>query len=234
MAWEIHSFASNRELVEDLAGQISLKLQAAIACQDRASLAVSGGSTPAALFDRLCSADIEWDKVCITLVDERWVPEQSADSNARLVRSRLIRARASYADFIGLKTEQPDPFVAVKQVNERLQQISWPLDVVVLGMGEDGHTASFFAGARGVELAMDPVGELSCAAVESEAAPHPRMTLTLPALVSSNNLFLHIVGNSKRLVLDRAIAESVDGKLPIGRILHRADTLVHIYFTENP
>ena len=190
MAWELHNYSSNRQLVADLSATIGSRLQAAIACRDRAGLAVSGGSTPAALFDRLCKADIEWDKVCITLVDERWVAEQNSDSNANLVRSRLTRARASYAEFVSLKTEQPDPFLAVDAVNSRLKQVPWPLDAVVLGMGEDGHTASFFADSRGVDKALDPHGTSLCAAVEPAGAPFLRMTLTLTALIRSNNLFL--------------------------------------------
>ena len=233
MSWEINNYSRNQDLVEELAGDISLKLQAAIVCRDRASLAVSGGSTPEALFDRLCRADIEWDKVSITLVDERWVGEDSPDSNAGLVKSKLHKEKAAYASFTGFKTEQPDPSMAVEQVHKKLQRLPLPLDVVVLGMGEDGHTASFFHGAQGTEEAMDPSTTRLCAAVQPTDAPHPRMTLTLPAILAARNLYLHVVGVKKHQVLNQAISEGAGGKLPIGQLLHHADSCMHIYFAEN-
>lgn len=149
MSWEINQFATDPQLVEDLAVEIARHLQAAIASRDQATLAVSGGKTPLPLFARLSRSDIEWDKVTVTLVDERWVPEQHPDSNARLVKTGLLKGRARYARFLGLMTGAADPFTAEEQLDRRLGELPLPLDVVVLGMGEDGHTASYFPAARG-------------------------------------------------------------------------------------
>jgi len=233
MSWEIHTYSENQQLVQALASDISQKLQAAVVRQGQASLAVSGGSTPLALFARLSKADIEWEKISVTLVDERWVEEDSPDSNAGLVKSALLTGKASCARFVGLKTEQPDPFLAVGHVQERLHRLALPLDVVVLGMGEDGHTASFFADSRGVERAMDSSTSYLCAAVEPARAPHQRMTLTLPVILTAENLYLHIVGSRKRKVLDQAVADGASGRLPIGQLLHHSDSLIQIYFAEN-
>jgi len=234
MSWKIHSFSEDQQLVETLATDISRKLQAAIVSRQKASLAVSGGSTPLGLFTRLSNTDIEWDKVSITLVDERWVGEESPDSNAALVQDRLLKGKASCASFIGLKNEQPDPFVAADQVHERLKQLPMPLDVAVLGMGEDGHTASFFVGSRGIEQAMDLSATRLCAAVEPANAPHSRMTLTLPTILAAENLYLHIVGDKKRQVLEQALTDGPAGSLPIGQLLHHSNSSMQIYFAENP
>lgn len=233
MPWQIHSFADDQALVKALATEICRRLQAAIACRDRAGLAVSGGSTPLALFDRLSRSDIEWDKVTVTLVDERWVAEQHPDSNAGLVKNRLLKNKAAYASFVGFKTTQPDPFQAASTLHDSLTHLVLPLDVVVLGMGEDGHTASFFAESPGVDQAMDPTTTRLCAAVEPLNAPHPRMTLTLPAILAAGNLYLHIVGDRKRQVLDQAVADGVSGHLPIGKLLHHSEALMQIYCAEN-
>ncbi len=239
MSWELNQYPGDLQLVEALAADIARNLQAAVASRDRASVAVSGGRTPMALFERLSHCDIEWNKVTVTLVDERWVPEQHPDSNAGLVKTRLLKGRASHARFVGLKTAEADPFAAATQLDRVLGSLMLPLDVVVLGMGDDGHTASFFQGARGVEQALDPQTGRLCCAVETDTAPHPRMTLTLPVIVSARQIYLHVVGSGKMRVLDQALASAGSGgdaadagELPITTVLRRATGPVQIYYAE--
>lgn len=240
MSWTIRTFHNDAGLVGVLAEEIARRLQAAVVSRDEASLAVSGGSTPKALFTRLCGADIEWDKVTVTLVDERWVSEQHPDSNAQLVRTHLLKDRARYARFVGLKTSEQDAFAAVDSVNRLLNAVPMPLDVLVLGMGTDGHTASFFSGAEGTALAMDPSGTRRCAAVAPVAAPHQRMTLTMPVILSARHAYLHTVGSDKQQVLEKALSESAEqaaaaqatGVLPIAAVLHRFPGTVQIYHAE--
>jgi 6-phosphogluconolactonase len=241
MSWQIHSFTSDSLLVEELAADISRHLQAAIDSRGQASLAVSGGRTPLLLFDRLSAAVIEWQKVTVTLVDERWVDEDHPDSNASLVKSCLLKGPAVRARFLGLKTPQADPFSAVDQVERALGSLPLPLDVVVLGMGLDGHTASFFPAARGVDQALDPATARLCSAVEPTTAPHPRITLTLPVILAARRLYLHIVGPGKKKVLDQATATGVPAdtkvpgqrQLPIGTVLQQSPGAVQIYYAEN-
>lgn len=241
MSWDINSFTSDSLLVEELAAEISRNLQTAIVSRGQATLAVSGGKTPLLLFDRLAAAEIEWDKVTVTLVDERWVDEDHPDSNASLVKNGLLKGRAGRARFLGLKTPHTDPFTATDQLERRLGSLELPLDVVILGMGLDGHTASFFPAARGVEQALDPASTRLCCAVEPTTAPHPRVTLTLPVILAARHLYLHIVGHEKRKVLDQAtVAGSANdlqpqsrNQLPIGKVLEQFPGAVRIYYAEN-
>ena len=241
MSWDINSFTSDSLLVQELATEISRHLQAAILSRGQATLAVSGGKTPLLLFDHLADTEIEWDKVTVTLVDERWVDEDHPDSNASLVKSGLLKGHAGRARFLGLKTPQADPFSAMEQVERQLGSLALPLDVVVLGMGLDGHTASFFPAARGVEQALDPTTTRLCCAVEPTTAPHPRMTLTLPVILAARHLYLHIVGHEKKKVLDEAMSAGSGSdlqpqshsQLPIGKVLQQSPGAVQIYYAEN-
>src|SRR5690606_35824294 len=158
MSWNISKFDSNDALIIQLAEKIIADLEAAIAERGRASMAVSGGSTPKSLFSRLASSELDWNKVVITLVDERWLPPSHEDANAKLARDFLLQDKASAAAFVPMKTEHEDPFDAEAEVQERLRQLPLPFDVVILGMGGDGHTASFFPGADTLARAIDPEG----------------------------------------------------------------------------
>lgn len=229
MGWNIKTFDSNDALVAALAAEIVSILRAAIQRTGRASMAVSGGSTPKPLFARLAMTDLDWEKVTITLVDERWVEEDHPDSNARLVKDYLLRNQAESATFIGLKDNQGDPFSAEEMVAQRLRSVSLPFDLVILGMGNDGHTASFFPGAATLARALTDEGSLCCG-VRPPAAPHDRMTLTLPTLLSARRLFLHLVGEAKWEVLQRAMESGSREELPIRAVLHQDQTLLDIYY----
>lgn len=229
MGWNIKTFDSNDALVAALAAEIVSILRAAIERTGRASMAVSGGSTPKPLFARLAMTDLDWEKVTITLVDERWVEEDHPDSNARLVKDYLLRDQAESATFIGLKANQGDPFSAKEVVAQRLRSVSLPFDLVILGMGNDGHTASFFPGAATLARALTDEGSLCCG-VRPPAAPHDRMTLTLPTLLSARRLFLHLVGEEKWEVLQRAMESGSREELPIRAVLHQDQTLLDIYY----
>lgn len=229
MGWNIKTFDSNDALVAALAAEIVSILRAAIERTGRASMAVSGGSTPKPLFARLAMTDLDWEKVTITLVDERWVEEDHPDSNARLVKDYLLRDQAESATFIGLKANQGDPFSAEEVVAQRLRSVSLPFDLVILGMGNDGHTASFFPGAATLARALTDEGSLCCG-VRPPAAPHDRMTLTLPTLLSARRLFLHLVGEAKWEVLQRAMESGSREELPIRAVLHQDQTLLDIYY----
>lgn len=231
MTWMLHQYTHNSELVDVLAEQIIEALLSAIAERGRAGLAVSGGSTPVSLFQCLSSADIPWAKVVVTLVDERWVPESHPDSNAQLVRRHLLRDYAAKAQFVGLKTDAGDPFVAVHDVEFALSQNVLPLDVVVLGMGEDGHTASFFPAAKTLRDALDAPDRICCGIIPPIAA-HARMTLTLSTLLGAKKLFLHFVGKKKKQVLDAAILPGPVSEMPVRAVLHQNKVVMEIFYAE--
>ncbi len=231
MTWMLHRYTDNDALVIALAQRIIEALVDAIEARGRAAMAVSGGTTPVALFRALSVADIPWSKVVITLVDERWVPENHPDSNAQLVRRHLLRERAAKARFVGLKSETSDPFLAVFDVEARLRMKVLPLDVVVLGMGEDGHTASFFPSAEGLDEALHS-SERVCCGIRPPSAAHARMTLSLATLLSARQLFLHIIGPNKKAILDVALTPGPVAGLPVRAVLHQSSVALEIYYAE--
>lgn len=236
MVWHLNTFQQDSELCQQLAADIAACLAAAIAARGKATLAVSGGSTPIPLFKVLADAELDWSAVAVTLVDERWLAPEHADANAGLVRQYLLRGKATAATFLPLYCEGLDAQAAQPEVNKRLATLAWPLDVVVLGMGSDGHTASLFPGSDVLPNALegrDSRGQQSrCCAVTPVAAPHDRMTLTLPAILESEALFLHIRGSDKRKILELAMQEGPAAELPIRAVLH-SDKAVQIFTSDH-
>ena len=154
----LHAFADAPALAAALAAYVAEALRARIVRDGAAALAVSGGRTPVRFFEALARADLPWAQVGITLVDERWVRETSERSNARLVRDHLLQGPASAARFVPLANDAPSPEEGLYAVDEALDMLRFPLACAVLGMGEDGHTASFFPGGDRLAEALDPDG----------------------------------------------------------------------------
>ncbi|MCB1706461.1 MAG: 6-phosphogluconolactonase [Halioglobus sp.] len=225
----MHTFDSNAELSVQLAARIAADLGDAIAQRGTATLAVSGGSTPRPLFEALSRQPLEWAQVVVTQVDERWVAEDHADSNARLIKHHLLQNAAREAGFVSMKVPVNSPFEAEAAASDKLAPFAGRIDVVVLGMGEDGHTASFFPGAESLARAMDPAGGELCVAVRPPAAPHDRMTLSLAALLRARHLYLHISGPAKLQVLARASEAGSAAELPIRAFLHSDAIELDIY-----
>jgi 6-phosphogluconolactonase len=226
----LHQFDTNAELTHQLAQRITADLQQAIQARGSATLAVSGGSTPKLLFSELSHSALDWQQISITQVDERWVEEDHVDANARLIRECLLQHKAAAANFVGMKTATDSPFDAEAEVAGKLAAFAGPIDVVVLGMGGDGHTASFFPGASTLARALDPAGEDLCVAVEPPTAPHSRMTLSLPALLRARHRYLQITGQAKWAVLQRAALPGPVEELPIRSVLGLEESPLHIYY----
>lgn len=211
------------ELAETLADEIAAHLTEAVAARGRASLVVPGGSTPKLLFAALSCRPAPWDRVFVTLTDERWVSPRDPASNERLVRELLLQGLARAAKFVGLKTTATTAEEAIGDVEARLAVLPRPFDVVVMGMGEDGHFASLFPGAAGLAAALEPKGLSQCVAIRPPAAPHERMSLTLAALAEARHLYLYATGPTKRAVIDRASSkETRPAELPIAAVLRSA------------
>jgi 6-phosphogluconolactonase len=219
----LHRFADAEALAEALAARVAAQLRAALDARGEAVLAVSGGSTPKHFFERLSREPLDWPKVTVTLVDERWVPESSERSNARLVKASLLQHEASAAGFVPLYAEAPTPEAAVAALRARVAALPATFDVVVLGMGGDGHTASFFPGGDRLVEALDRHGTARVLPMRAPGAGEPRVTFTLPALLDSRALFLHVEGEAKRAVLDAA--REPGSALPIAAVLRAAPRL---------
>lgn len=211
---DLHSFADSETLAHALAAAVAEHLEAAIGARGEASLVVSGGNTPRRLFTALRQAQIDWSAVLITLADERWVDVDQADSNERLVREVLLQERAAGARFIGLKTAADTPQNGVAECRSRLERMPRPFDVVLLGLGNDGHTASWFPGAPGLNAALEDADGQLCVAVHPVDQPQARISLTAPALCTARWLALHIEGGDKRQTLDRLLAADAVEQMP--------------------
>ncbi len=224
-------FPDRTTLTTALADAVCEQLGRAIASRDRASLAVSGGSTPKPLFEALSRRELAWEKVTVLLVDERWVAPADPDANEHLVRGSLLQNRAAAATFIPMKSSAAHPEQDEDACSGRLRPF-FPLDLVLLGMGNDGHTASLFPGAARLAEALTPAGDKGkiCMAMTPPAAPHARMTLTLAALLNSRAIFVHIVGAEKKAVLDQALGSGPAEEMPIRAILRQDQVPVRIFW----
>lgn len=223
------SFSDKATLATHLAHDVAAMLRAGIAERGAASLVVSGGSTPRPFFEALRQTPLEWDKVVITLADERWVDADHADSNEKLVREHLLPEGAT---FVSLKNTAETPHEGAEQATADISALPRPFDVVILGMGDDGHTASFFPHAPELDAALNPLhdGTLCAAITPPEYAPHPRMTLTLPAILDARRIILHITGASKQEVYARACESGPVADMPVRAVLRQEQTPVEVYW----
>ena len=213
-------FTSTDALNQDFCQRITDLLTQGIAQNGRASLIVSGGRTPAALFAALSNVDLAWDKVDISLADERWVDSNDDASNEKMVREKLLVNKAAKANFIGLKTSHSDAQDAVATCTANFANVALPFDVLILGMGEDGHTASLFPCSEQIAQGLDRDSQQMFIAVQPTTAPHQRMSLTLAALLNSKHVFLHLTGESKKDVLAKALADDNELAMPIRAVLN--------------
>ncbi|SDK40887.1 6-phosphogluconolactonase [Ferrimonas sediminum] len=223
-------FDTAQHLAQTLAAKIAAQLQSAIDSRGSASLVVSGGSTPLLLFSELSRQAIDWQEVFVTLADERWVDPEHADSNERLVREHLLTNRASAAKFRGLKNSYAQVDDGVLMTEEVLSNLPRPLDVVILGMGNDGHTASLFPCSE--QLALGLATPKTCLAVHPTTAPHGRLSLSLKTLLDSKQIYLHLHGEGKKAVLEQVLQSDDATEMPIRAVLNQRKTPVDVYWSQ--
>jgi 6-phosphogluconolactonase len=221
---DFREFGNFDDLAENLAGQIGGRLNDAINARGCASLAVSGGSTPLVVYERLSQIPLDWEKVTLVLVDDRWVDPGLKGSNEGAVLQALRRGPAARARFVGLKTPHATPRDATDSINERLRTVPLPFDVVVLGMGPDGHTASWFPRAEGLTEALARQAPLAVAvtAKRSEVTGPftERMTLTLRALKGARFTVMLLKGKKKRSAWTRALGPGPVEDMPVRALLN--------------
>ncbi|WP_246232665.1 6-phosphogluconolactonase [Aurantimonas aggregata] len=215
----LHRYDSREDLAEALAAGVAAVLAGAIATRGVATLAVSGGSTPKRFFERLAETEIDWASVTVTLVDERWVPETSERSNAAMVRRHLLTGPAASAHFLPFYIDAPAPEDVAEELRLRFLRLARPFDVTVLGMGTDGHTASFFPQADNLAAAIDPDTREPVTPIRAPGAGEPRITLTLPLIVDTRFLALHIEGEEKLAVYEAAMQPGPVDAMPVRAVL---------------
>ena len=230
MSIERNVFSTRDRLAQALADAVVDNLNAGLDERGAAALAVSGGSTPKQFFQTLAARqDVDWENVTITLVDERWVHESSDRSNAGLVKDNLLAGPAAQAVFVPLYSGGDEPDAgAIARTNERFGQVPMPFDAVILGMGNDGHTASFFPGGDTLTDALSAEGPAM--GIKAPGAGEPRVTLTLPTLLKTRALYLHIEGDEKAQTLDKALETGPVTSMPVRAVLSQSHVPISLYW----
>lgn len=219
----VNEFKNTEALNEQFGQRILSILTDAIEQKGHASLVVSGGSTPKPLFQFLSAHAIAWDKVTITLADDRWLDNTQADSNEKLVREHLLVNKAAAANFVSLLTKDADAVKAEEEISRRIDVIDDEFDVLILGMGEDGHTASLFPCSAQIAAGLDLKRTLSAIATQPTTAPYQRMSMSLAKIIKAKNVFLHLTGEKKRQVLSSAISDYSILEKPIKAVCENTD-----------
>jgi 6-phosphogluconolactonase len=224
-------YADIETLSQELAARIASILGAAIAARGLASLVVSGGRSPVRLFEILRSQPLDWSRACIALADERWVLPTDAASNEHLVRSTLLKGSAASARFHGLKNGAPTPDLGAVSAWETFARVPRPFDAVILGMGDDGHTASLFPGSPNLPSALNPAAAAGCVGMWSPAPPKARLSLNLSALLDSRRITVLITGESKWRTLSAARDPGPEQEMPIRAVLRQTRTPVEVMWS---
>ena len=217
---QLASYETASEMMQSLSAQIASELLAAIALRGRACLAVPGGSTPGPLFDQLSQAPLDWANVTVMSTDERWVPTDSPRSNTGLIKNRLLVNAASAARYIALYAPGLDHIGGARALSQQVAP-NLPVDVLVLGMGTDMHTASLFPGAPELSFAQSELADAVMPMVPVGSDLEPRVTLSAQALETARQTHVLILGEEKKTALARAQKLS-PAQAPIAQFLPNA------------
>lgn len=223
MAIEEQHYPDMQQAADDLAVRMAANLKDAIAKKGHASLAVSGGRTPKLVFAKLRELDVDWSKVTVTLIDERWVPNDHVDSNEALARNFLLQGAAEKATFVPMYGGEATPMDGHEACEKRLQEVPLPFDASYLGMGPDGHFASLFPGDPAVH-----VTEGLCIGVPETESRVARMSLTAPAVLNSDNIYLLLNGEEKKAKYDEAKMPGSAEDVPLRLLLLQNDVTIHV------
>jgi len=225
---QLHSFSEVSLLTSDLAAQLGNILCNAVAERGQAYLVLSGGKTPVDLFKSLAKMNVPWDKVTITLADERCVPIHDAQRNERMLRDFLLQHEAAHARFLSLYDEKANPEEGLENVARSIDSLP-VFDAVVLGMGEDGHTASLFPCSDELVQGLDD-NAAAVLFVTPKTASHQRVSLSKRRLLNSRVIFFHLLGQKKLTVLHQAMAEHDPMLMPVSAFLNNHHANIQVMY----
>ncbi len=228
-------FDDRDTLFHTLSQHCQQHLQSALEQKGRASFMASGGSTPAPLYEALSLSNLDWAKIHIALVDERWLDKQHPASNEALLYRSLLIHHAQQAPFTGMKTPASQASTGQPETETLYRNIPQPFTITLLGMGSDGHTASLFPHAQGLSEALDKNNSHLTAAIvakqsEVTGVNTKRLTLTLNGLLKSERLIILLTGDEKLAVLRKAMTEGAVEDMPIRAILYQDQVPVELYW----
>jgi 6-phosphogluconolactonase len=225
--WEYDSVS---ELADAVAGDVGFIIESAVDARGSSLIAVPCGTTGPAIFPKLLEQKVPWKKVTIIPTDDRLVRMDDERSNVRAIAKAFLPAGARV---VPIATEIADYKLAGNSADARLQDLPWPPDLVWLGMGKDGHTASIFAGPD-LQTALDAPKARRAVGVMPDPlpaeAPVARVTLTRASILSARTVLITITGAEKRAVLEQAIADGQSSKVPIGRVLAEIEQPIDIHW----
>jgi len=213
---EYSNFISKDELANCLSLSVADILKQGIKENGKVTLLLSGGNTPKLFLNTLSEINIDWEKVTVGLVDERCVSTTSKNSNENLIKTELCKNNAINLNFIGMSQDNYEEIYKEEFKN---------IDVLILGMGTDGHTASLFSYNEDLLVAFDPKNQNFCIKIIPETAPHKRISLTLNSILKAKNIFLHIEGAEKIKVYNEVIQSDDAIKYPIVKVLNSSNTI---------
>lgn len=223
-------YPDRETLMENIAEDVAEQLAEAIAVRGHATLAVPGGTTPAPFLNLLSKADLDWSKVNVMLTDERFVPETSDRSNTRLLRGTLLQNNAAAANLVPFYKPADSPEDVLDELSSAISD-ALPLDVCVLGMGTDMHTASLFPEADRLTEGLDLNGEAVLLPMRAPNAPEPRLTLTASVLRAARHIHILLTGVEKKAALEAALIEGPATDAPI-RVVLDAPVQIDVHYAD--
>ncbi|WP_375287392.1 6-phosphogluconolactonase [Sphingomonas sp.] len=226
--WEYDDAA---EMAEAVAGDIQFVIESALDARGAAVIALSGGKTPIPIYDKLSKAKLDWKRVTIVPADERIVPLGDPLSNVTMIGKAFIPKGARVIPVVPQATD--DYKAAGRSADALLGDLHWPLDLVLLGVGGDGHTASIFPGPDYDEALNGPRERRALGVMPDPLppeAPVARVTLSRQAIISAKAVMIAVTGDAKRKVIEDAIGEGAGSPYPIGRVLADAELPVDIHW----
>lgn len=230
-------YSTREELFQKAANQCASQITRGIEKQGRASIAVPGGSTPAPVFELLSKMSLDWHNVLVAPTDERWVDVSEPTSNQKLLQETLLVNQAKNARLMPMKNSAATASQGQAESEQSINELERPFDLVMIGMGNDGHFASLFPGSSPFEQAMDIENPNSCIAINAAGCPvagqnTERMSLTLSAILDAKLVMILITGSEKLEVLRVAEKDNNPSDKPIAALLNQNETPVEVYWAE--